>query len=154
MFKPSQNLFPVKKLPFDLRIIPFAILGFTFALTGCSTGGGVAADLSLAGAGGTLGYEATDHKIGGAAAGAAVGYVASKVVQSEVQKTVRDAEKRGFDQAMNQAVKQQYWIIQNQQHSREKASEPEPRLVPIVIPETKINGVIQKAHVEYLRVEP
>jgi hypothetical protein len=29
----------------------------------------------------------------------------------------------------------------------------DPRLVPVVIPETKINGVTINAHVEYLRVE-
>jgi hypothetical protein len=127
---------------------------FASGLSGCSGAGGTVADLGLAGAGGTIGYHVSDHKIGGAAAGAAAGYVASKVVQTEVQRTLQEAEKRGFDQAMNQAVKQQYWIIQNQQRSRETAEEREPRLLPLVLPETKINEVLQKAHVEYLRVEP
>jgi fructose-bisphosphate aldolase class 1 len=68
-----------------------------------------------------------------------------------VQRTVQDAEKRGYDRAMNQTVKQQYWIIQNQQ--RQPAQGQDARLVPVVIPESKINGVIQKAHVEYLKIE-
>lgn len=152
MFNLRQKISPMKKLPCK-RMLIAAILATSFELAGCTSAGGAAADLGLAGAGGALGYEVTDHKIGGAAAGAAVGYLASKVAQTEMQRAVYEAEKRGFEQAMNQAVKQQYWIIQNQQRSRENADEREPGLLPVVIPETKINGILQKAHVEYLRVE-
>ena len=56
--------------------------------------------------------------------------------------------------ALNQAVKQQNWIIQDQQRSRETPPQSESRLTSVVIPETKINGVVQNAHVEYLRIEP
>jgi hypothetical protein len=123
-----------------------------FALTGCSTVGGPAADLGLAGAGGVAGYHLTDGKVGGAAAGATLGYLGSRVAQSEIQRGQSEAEKRGYDRAMNQAVKQQYWLIQNQQRSRVDVDEGEASLVPVVLPETTINGVVQKAHVEYLRV--
>ncbi len=122
-------------------------------LTGCGTVGGAASDLGLAGAGGVIGYQVSDKKTGGAAAGAVVGYLASKVAQSTVQRKLTEAEQRGYDRAMNQAVKQQYWIIQEQQRSRTTTEERDPRLVPVVIPETNINGVIQNAHVEYLRVQ-
>jgi hypothetical protein len=144
----------MKKLRFKPRLVLGVILASALSLSGCSTAGGGATDMGFAGAGGTIGYHASGHKIGGAAAGAAAGYVVSKVAQSEVRRAVGDAEQRGFADAMNQAVKQQYWIIQNQQRSRENPQERESRLVPVVIPETKINGVIQKPHVEYLRVEP
>lgn len=123
------------------------------ALSGCSTVGGPAADLGLAGAGGVAGYHLSDGKVGGAAVGAAVGYVGSRIAQSEIKRGENEAERRGYDRAMNQAVKQQYWLIQNQQRSREDAAESEARLMPVVIPETNINGIIQKAHVEYLRVQ-
>jgi hypothetical protein len=119
-------------------------------LSGCSTVGGAAADLGLAGAGGVAGYHLSDKKIGGAAAGAALGYVGSRIAQSEIQRATSDAEKRGYDRAMNQAVKQQYWIMQAQQ--REKVEATDPQLAPVVIPETKVNGVVYNAHVEYLRV--
>ena len=122
-------------------------------MTGCGTVGSTAADLSLAGAGGVVGYKVSNGKIGGAAAGAAVGYVGSRIAQNEIQKAMNEAEQRGFDRAMNQAVKQQYWIIQNQQRSREVA-EPQAKLVPVVIPTSSINGVVQNAHVEYVRTEP
>jgi hypothetical protein len=122
-------------------------------LCGCSTLGGPAADVGLAGAGGVAGYHLSDGKVGGAAAGAVVGYAASRFAQAEVHREVSDAEQRGYDRAMNQAVKQQYWIIQEQQKSRESTNESAARLVPVVIPETKINGALVQAHVEYLRVQ-
>lgn len=123
------------------------------ALAGCKTVGSAAADIGLAGAGGVAGYQVSDGKIAGAAAGAALGYLGSRVAQSEIQRGMSEAEKRGYDRAMNQAVKQQYWLMQAQQRER-PADERDARLVPVVIPEAKINGVIQAAHVEYLRVEP
>ena len=129
------------------------LLALSLVLAGCSTGaGGVASDVGLAGAGGVLGYKLSDGNAGVAAAGAAAGYVVSKVVQSEYKSAAQKAEKAGYDRAMNQAVKQQYWIMQNQQKSL-PVDDARPRLVPVVMPETNINGVIQKAHVEYLRLE-
>jgi hypothetical protein len=112
----------------------------------------VASDVGLAGAGGVLGYKLSDGNAGVAAAGAAAGYVVSKVAQSEFKSAAQKAEKAGYDRAMNQAVKQQYWIMQNQQKAL-PVDDARPRLVPVVMPETNINGVIQKAHVEYLRLE-
>jgi hypothetical protein len=114
----------------------------------------MASDLGLGGAGGVVGYELSGHKIGGAAIGAAGGYLASQVAQSQFAKETQEADKAGFDRAMNQAVKQQYWIIQNQQKSVVADDERNPRLVPVVFPQTNINGVIQNAHVEYLTLEP
>ena len=129
------------------------LLALSLMLAGCSTGaGGVASDVGLAGAGGVLGYKLSDGNAGVAAAGAAAGYVVSKVAQSEYKSAAQKAEKAGYDRAMNQAVKQQYWIMQNQQKSL-PVDDARPRLVPVVMPETNINGVIQKAHVEYLRLE-
>ena len=104
----------------------------TLALVGCSTLAGPAADLGLSGVAGVAGYELSGHRVGGAAAGAAAGNVVSQVAQSEVHRDMSEAEKRGYDRALNQAVKQQYWIIQNQQRSRETPPETEDRLVPVV----------------------
>jgi hypothetical protein len=125
------------------------------ALTGCASGmGGTASDIGLTGAGGAVGYEVSGGKIGGTAIGAGVGYLASKVAQSQFANATQEADKAGFDRAMNQAVKQQYWIIQNQQKSVVTDDERNPRLVPVVFPQTNINGVIQNSHVEYLSIEP
>ncbi len=142
------------KRPFNL-IAAAALVGSALILGGCSTPvGSAAADLSLAGAGGVAGYQLSDGKVGGAAAGAAVGYVGSRIVQTQVQKALLEAEQRGYERALNQAVKQQYWIIQNQQRSRETAPAREPQLTPLIVPETTLNGVIQNSRIEYVRVQP
>jgi len=135
-------------------VLVLALAGFALAaLSGCNTAGGTAADLGLAGAGGVAGYHLSDHKAGGAAAGAVVGYAASRLAQSQAKREISEAEQRGYDRAMNQSVKQHYWIIQNQQRARENADEREARLVPVVIPETTIDGVTYNARVEYLRIQ-
>ncbi len=124
------------------------------AITGCASGvGGMASDLALAGGGGAVGYEVSGKKIGGAAIGAGVGYLGSKIAQSQFEQATKDAEKAGFDRAMNQTVKQQYWIMQNQQKTPLAENERNPRLVPVVFPETNINGVVQNSHVEYLPID-
>lgn len=126
----------------------------TCGVSGCGSVGGAAADLGLAGMGGVAGYHLSDGNVGGAAAGATLGYLGSRVAQAHVQRGAAEAEKRGFDRGMNQAVKQQYWLIQANQRTRLASEERDARLVPVVIPETAINGVIQNARVEYLRVAP
>lgn len=134
------------------RSLVAALLALSvLVLSGCNTVGGAAADLGLAGAGGVAGYHLADGKVEGAAAGAAVGYLGSRIAQSEIRRSMSEAEKRGYDRAMNQAVKQQYWIMQANQRER-PATVVDATLVPVVIPETKVNGVVYNAHVEYLRV--
>lgn len=140
------------KSPNPHSIAAAALVACTLDFAGCNTVGSTAADLGLAGAGGIAGYHLSEKKVGGAAAGAVVGYAASRIAQAEVRREIREAEQRGYDRGMNQAVKQHYWMLQAQQ--REQPGEArDTHLVPVVIPETNINGVIQMAHVEYLRVE-
>ena len=142
----------MKRSPCSLCIL--SVLALAFA--GCATKSvnRAAADVALTGAGGVLGHKLSNGRPEFAAAGALAGYLGSQAAQSAHDAALREAEKAGFDRAMNQAAKQQYWIIQNQQRSAAPASESAPRLVPVLIPEIKINGVIIAAHVEYLRVEP
>ena len=130
------------------------LLSLALALAGCSSVGRNVADLGLAGACGVIGYQVSDHNAGGAAAGAALGYLASSAAHAKIQQEISAAEQRGYDRALNQAVKQQYWLIQQQQQSRAAPAPREVRLEPVVIPETKINGIIRNAHLEYLRIEP
>jgi hypothetical protein len=127
----------------------FGACAVVLCLSGCGSLGGPAAEIGLAGAGGALGYEVSDHRVGGAAAGAAVGYIAGKVARQEVKRAEDDAEKRGYDRAMNQAVKQQYWIIQNQQRGP-KTETPTRTMLPVVIPESNTDGVIRNASVAYV----
>ena len=131
------------------------VLLIPLALCGCGTGmGGAASDVGLAGAGGVLGYEVSGGKVGGAAIGAGAGYVASKIAQASYKHGTAEAAQAGYDRALNQAVKQQYWIIQSHQRTMQVADARDPQLVPVVIPESRINGVIVDSHVEYLRIAP
>lgn len=148
----SPRRHPVKKWLFKIAV-PGAL---GFALSGCATSefNKSATDVVLTGTGGMLGYKLSNGRSEATAAGAAAGYLVSKAAQSSYQKSISEAEKAGYDRAMNQAVKQQYWIMQDQQKSLTPVNEHDTRLVQVVIPETKVSGVIVKAHVEYLRVEP
>ena len=135
----------------------FVAVAVISALSGCAANrvSSAATDLALTGAGGVIGYQVSNGRPEATAAGAVGGYLLSKAAQSAQEKSLSEAEKAGYDRALNQAVKQHYWIIQNQQKALAPAVEERaPRLVPIVIPESKINGVIINAHIEYLRVEP
>ena len=134
-------------------VIAVCVIIVASGLSGCSTAGGMASDVGLAGAGGALAYELSDGDIGVTAAGAAGGYLVSKVAQSQVKKAIKEAEQRGYDRALNQAVKQQYWIIQNQQ----RTGKPEMKtatMVPVVIPESNTNGLIRNESVAFVPVGP
>ena len=122
--------------------------------TGCGTMSQSATDVVLTGAGGYIGYEAGGKKIGGAAIGAGAGYVASKIVQNGVDKAIREAEQRGYDRATNQAVKQQYWIIQRLQQGGDTAINAEPRHVTVQLPETiTADGVVLRPTTVAIRTE-
>jgi hypothetical protein len=106
------------------------------------------------GAGGTIGYEASGKKIAGAAIGAGAGYIASRIANSQIDAALAEAEQRGHDRAMNQAVKQQYWIIQNQQRGESTTGQTAPRHVTVTLPETvTADGTILKPSTITLRTE-
>jgi len=123
-------------------------------LSGCGTLRQPASDVLLMSAGGAIGYEASGKKVGGAAIGAGAGYIASRVANSQIDTALAEAEQRGYDRAMGQAVKQQYWIIQNQQRRADGAGETEARYVTVTLPETTLpGGVILNPSTITLRTE-
>jgi len=115
-------------------------------LSACGTLRQPTTDILLTGAGATIGYEASGKKIGGAAIGAGAGYIASKITNAQMNAALSDAEQRGYDRALNQAVKQQYWIIQNQQQrANTPAATTDARYVTVTLPETILpDGTILK----------
>ncbi|OAM90014.1 hypothetical protein OH491_19145 [Termitidicoccus mucosus] len=134
------------------HIIPLA-LSTCLLFSGCGTMRQSATDVVLTGAGGYIGYEAGGKKAGGAAIGAGAGYVASKIVQNEVDKAINEAEQRGYDRAMNQSAKQQYWIIQRLQQG-DGTTTREPRHVTIQLPETvTTDGVVLRPAAATIRTE-
>jgi hypothetical protein len=126
----------------------------TTFLSGCASLRQPATDIVLTGAGGAIGYHSSGKSIKGAAIGAGAGYLVSKIAGNEITAAVEDAEKRGYDRAMNQAVKQQYWIMQNQQRGENTDTAPEPRYVNVRLPEAVTpDGVILKPATITLRTE-
>jgi len=131
-----------------------SILVICTLFSGCGTLREPAGDVLLTGAGATIGYEASGRKIGGAAIGAGAGYVASKITNAQMNAALNDAEQRGYDRAMSQAVKQQYWIIQNQQRGENAAGESDARAITVTLPETILpDGTILQPTTTTLRTQ-
>jgi hypothetical protein len=60
--------------------------------------------------------------------------------------------KAGYNLGRSDAVKQQYWIVQNLQE-QPKAPQPKVTELPITIPGQTVNGVTTVPHTETIRVE-
>jgi hypothetical protein len=87
------------------------------------------------------------------AAGAAGGVLVSEGLHYASQKQSEKAYTTGYEKGRSDAVKQQYWILVNQQ--KEKAEQPEQnvRYYEIPVPEQTIDGVILNPTTKYLRIE-
>lgn len=136
-----------------MKILRILLLPF-LCFTGCGSIPENATELAATAVGSTIGYEVSDGDPLATAAGGLLGYGAAQFARKDASDKVAQAELRGFTKGMNQAVKQQYWIIQNQQAEIEPVGEEIVRLIPIPQPERTINGVIINPTVEYIRVEP
>jgi len=122
--------------------------------SGCGTLREPTTDVLLTGVGATIGYEASGKKIGGAAIGAGAGYIASKITNSQINAALTDAEQQGYNRAMNQAVKQQYWIIQNQQRRTDSTEETNARYITVTLPETVLSdGTVIRPTTATLRTQ-
>jgi hypothetical protein len=60
--------------------------------------------------------------------------------------------KAGYNLGRSDAVKQQYWMVQNLQ-KQPKAPQPKVTELPITIPSQTVNGVTTVPHTETIRVE-
>ena len=60
--------------------------------------------------------------------------------------------KTGYNLGRSDAVKQQYWMVQNLQ---KQSTIPQPKVteLPIAIPGQSVNGVTTVPHVETIRIE-
>jgi len=86
------------------------------------------------------------------AAGAAGGVIVSEGLHYAAKKQADKAYLNGYEKGHSDAVKQQYWILVNQQKTK---IEPESkvRLYEIPIPEQKVDGVTLEPTTRYLRIE-
>lgn len=104
--------------------------------------------------GAVIAYEASDGDAAWTTGGAAVGALTAMGANALAAENEQKAYRRGYEAALNQSVKQQYWITQNRQKEDAFAYEVETEsFVPIQIPEQEINGEIRNSRTIYLKAK-
>ena len=88
------------------------------------------------------------------AAGAAGGVLLGETLNYANDSHAKKAYEQGLDKGRSDAVKQQYWVMVNQQKAAEGQSFDEHiSLFEIPVPEQQIGGVILKPTTKILRIE-
>jgi hypothetical protein len=88
------------------------------------------------------------------AAGGAAGVLLGETFNYANDNNAKKAYATGFDKGRSDAVKQQYWVMINQQKAAEGHEFDEPiSLFDIPVPEQQIDGVILKPTTKTLRIE-
>jgi len=123
-------------------------------LTGCASSqtGKNAAIIGGSALGAAIAHEVSDGNAAWTVGGAAAGALTAISVNAIGDRNERIAYRNGYETALNQSVKQQYWVIQNRQKedTYTETSDSES-FVPVVIPEQQVNGEIQNEHIIYVR---
>jgi hypothetical protein len=123
-------------------------------LAGCAGTTRVVTDTVAAGvgafAGDKLGKGSPLVTVAGAGAGVLLGEALNYANDSHGKKAYAE----GFNKGRSDAVKQQYWVMVNQQKAEEsKAFDENISLFEIPVPEQRIDGVILKPTTKVLRIE-
>lgn len=138
-----------------MKMLP-SLLVITLAafLAGCAGTTRVATDTALAGVGAVVGNKLGDGDPLITAAGAAGGVLLGEAVNWASDNRAKRAYAQGFDKGRSDAVKQQYWVMVNQQKAAEGQTFDEHiSLFEIPVPEQRIDGVILKPTTKILRIE-
>jgi hypothetical protein len=109
-------------------------------------------DVAAAGGGAAIANELSDGDPVVTAAGAAGGVLLSEGLHYAARRQSEKAYRTGYEKGRSDAVKQQYWILVNQQRVPLGGS-ANVRLYEIPLPEQTIDGVILKPTTKYLRIE-
>ncbi len=123
-------------------------------LSGCASGhaGRNANVIGGSALGAALGHNASDGDASWTIGGAAIGAITAAGVNATAERNERQSYRNGYEAALNQSVKQQYWIIQNRQKEDTNNQETETgTFVPVVIPEQEIDGEITSERIIYVR---
>jgi len=121
-------------------------------ITGCSTTRPIS-DVAMGAGGAALANELSNGDPAITAAGAAGGVLLSEGLHFASKKQSEKAYAYGYEKGRSDAVKQQYWVLINQQKPKPGDAESNVRLYEIPVPEQKIDGVILKPTTKYLRIE-
>jgi hypothetical protein len=87
------------------------------------------------------------------AAGAAGGVLVSEGLHYASQKHSDNAYTSGYEKGRSDAVKQQYWILINQQKEKAEQNQDNVRYYEIPVPEQTIDGTILNPTTKLLRIE-
>jgi hypothetical protein len=122
-------------------------------LTGCEGTTRVVTDTATAGAGALAANELSHGNPLITAAGGAVGLAVGEVLNYANNSNAKKAYASGFDKGRSDAVKQQYWVMVNQQKAEGHEFDEHISLYDLPVPEQQIDGVILKPTTKTLRIE-
>jgi len=121
-------------------------------LTGCAATRPIS-DLAMGAGGAALASEFSHGNTAITAAGAAGGVLVSEGLHYASQKQAQNAYTTGYEKGRSDAVKQQYWILVNQQKEKAEQNQDNVRYYDIPVPEQTIDGVILNPTTKLLRIE-
>ena len=130
----------------------FVLLTAAMLLTGCAGTTRVMTDTIAAGVGAYAANKLSNGNPYITAAGGAAGVLAGEALNFAGDSSAKKAFAKGFDKGRSDAVKQQYWVMVNQQKTAE-GSDQHISLYDIPVPEQQIDGVILKPTTKILRIE-
>ena len=130
------------------------LLTVTILLTGCAGTTRIVTDTAAVGVGAFIGDKLGKGNPLITAAGAGAGVLLGETLNYVNDNNAKKAYATGFDKGRSDAVKQQYWVMVNQQKAAEGHEFDEPiSLYDIPVPEQEIDGVILKPTTKTLRIE-
>jgi hypothetical protein len=132
------------------RFILISICLIPLALGGCAASRPIV-DVAAAGGGAALANKLSHGDPAITAAGAAGGVIVSEGAYYLSKKQSGKAYVTGYEKGRSDAVKQQYWVLIQQQQRKETPENV--RFYEIPVPEQTIDGVILKPATKYLRIE-
>ena len=121
-------------------------------LTGCAATRPIG-DLAMGAGGAALASEFSHGNVAITAAGAAGGVLVSEGLHYASQKQAEKAYTAGYEKGRSDAVKQQYWILVNQQKEKAEQNQENVRYYEIPVPEQTIDGAILNPTTKLLRIE-
>ena len=121
-------------------------------LAGCAATRPIS-DLAMGAGGAALASEFSHGNTVMTAAGAAGGVLVSEGLHYASEKQAQSAYNTGYQKGRSDAVKQQYWILTNQQKEKAEQNQQNVRYYEIPVPEQTIDGTILNPTTKLLRIE-
>ena len=121
-------------------------------LAGCAATRPIS-DLAMGAGGAALASEFSHGNTVMTAAGAAGGVLVSEGLHYASEKQAQSAYNTGYQKGRSDAVKQQYWILTNQQKEKAEQNQQNVRYYEIPVPEQTIDGAILNPTTKLLRIE-